>query len=176
MKNSLLVLAMFGLMISCSTDEADDLYLAKQLEGSYSLTVLVKSWTELVKSWTEDVGRPEERFIPVEHTMVRSYPYVSGEMTLESGQLSAFIINTWPDEVILDLEAFYGIMQEWQRGAHIPPLEFDEANACRMDITYSTESAQHFAALSVFWDGDTLKMPYTHAGTGIHYIFYWLKE
>ena len=81
MKNSLLVLAMFELMISCSTDEADDLYLAKQLEGSYSLTVLVKSWTE-------DVGRPDERFIPVEHTKVLSYPYVSGEMTLESGQLS----------------------------------------------------------------------------------------
>ena len=169
MKNSLLVLAMFGLMISCSTDEADDLYLAQQLEGSYSLTVLVESWTE-------DVGRPDERFIPVEHTKVLSYPYVSGEMTLESGQLSAFIINTWLDEVILDLEASYEITQQWQRGAHIPPLEFDEANAGSMDITYSTESAQHFAALSVFWDGDTLKMPYTHAGTGIHYIFYWLKE
>ena len=138
MKNSLLVLAMFGLLISCSTDEADDLYLAKQLEGSYSLTVLVKSWTELVKSWTEDVGRSEERFIPVEHTMVLSYPYVSGEMTLESGQLSAFIINTWLDEVVLDLEASYEIRQGWQRGSHVPPLEFNEANAGIMDITYST--------------------------------------
>ena len=169
MKNSLLVLAMFGLMISCSTDEAEDLYLAKQLEGSYSLTVLVKSWTE-------DVGRPDERFIPVEHTEVLSYPYVSGEMILESGQLSLFIINTWLDEVILDLKASYEIMQEWQRGSHVPPLEFNEANAGSMDITYSTESAQHFVALSIFWDGNTLKMPYTHAGTGIHYIFYWLKE
>ena len=138
MKNSLLVLAMFGLLISCSTDEADDLYLAQQLEGSYSLTVLVKNWTELVKSWTENVGRPEERFIPVEHTMVLSYPYVSGEMTLESGELFTFIINTWLDEVVLDLEASYEIMQQWQRGSHVPPLEFNEANAGIMDITYST--------------------------------------
>ncbi len=131
MKNSLLVLAMFGLMIGCSTDEADDLYLAQQLDGSYSLTVLAKSWTE-------DVGRPEERFIPVEHTMVFSYLYVSGEMTLELGELSAFILNTWLDEVVLDLEASYEIMQQWQWGSHVPPLEFNEANAGIMDITYST--------------------------------------
>ena len=164
MKNSLLVWAMFGLLLSCSTDEADDLYLTKQLEGSYSLTVLIKSWTE-------DVGRPDERFIPVEHIMVLSYPYVSGEMTLESGELSAFIINTWLDEVILDLEAFYEIMQEWQRESRSPPLEFNEANVGAMSIAYSTEEAKHSASLSIIWDGDTLTMPYTHPGTGIHYIF-----
>lgn len=26
-------------------------------------------------------------------------------------------------------------MQEWQRGSHVPPLEYNEANAGSMDIT-----------------------------------------
>ena len=55
MKASLLLFATLVSLISCSTEEVDDLPFAEQLAGNYTLSVLVESVTE-------DVGGPDDTF------------------------------------------------------------------------------------------------------------------
>ena len=97
-------------IISCSAEEEEDLSLAEQLEGSYTLSGLIETvWADVGRA-TVDVAGTDERVIPVDKIKLISNPEVFGEMTLDSGELSVWVRNAH-GEPLLRLEASYEMGQ-----------------------------------------------------------------
>ncbi len=158
MKTAILLIVTSALLIACSTDEPDDLYLVEHLYGEYTLSVLVATTME-------DADPSDEGFIVVARTKVFSYPYVTGTLSLNEGFMS-YHANVEVSDISIDFEANISIVPRFGRN----PGEF------HMHATYETELGEGAFARGITWDGSILNMYHTQAGDPAQYRLYWHKE
>ncbi len=125
----------------------------------------------LVEYKTEDVGRADERFIPVQQTRVVSYPYVTGRMSINSGTMSHHVKTTLPgverDQNVLDFGASIVI---------VPPLP-EKPGVFSLYARYKTRLGTGSSSSGITWDGSILKMDHSaDYSLDAQYTLFWVKK
>lgn len=160
------LLLLFTLLACADSDPMDpiDLFSVDELQGEYTLSVLVTSIIE-------DVGGPDERFIPVEQTQVLSFPFVTGYMSITADTMSFHVNTTLPGGVATDL-----IVIDFEASIVIVPPPRGNPGEFKMHATYHTEWGRGAFSRTITRDGSILGMGYSQAGHPAQYTLYWHKQ
>lgn len=163
MKTLLLLITISVLLSGCSNDEPDDLFSVENLYGEYTLSVLVQSVME-------DAGGPDDPFIPVERTLVYSFPYVTGKLSLTPETISFDVNTTVPGGattglIVINFEAPIVIEPDDEY-----PGEFSTLT------TWDNELGSGVIGRNITWDGSILRMGHTQPGDAAEYTLFWYKE